>query len=247
MHPVLLRLGPVTLYSYGLAIALGFLLAVNLAARRARAVGVDPAQIQRIALIGLLAGLAGGRAAYVFLNWDLYRANLIEILRLDHGGLVFYGGLVTSALASILAMRSAKLPVLATLDFFMPPLALAHAIGRIGCFLNGCCYGKPTDLPWGVLFPQDVVPRHPTQLYEAGALVGIFALLKRIEKRSLPAGSVMLAYGLLYGAWRFLVEFLRGDVPPVLFGLTVSQLASLPLAFAFGCALLLRTRHRRAK
>lgn len=252
MHPILFQLGPVTLYSYGLAIAAGFLLAASLAARRARAAGLDPARVQRVALIGLLAGLAGGRAAYVFLNWDLYRADPLEILRLDHGGLVFYGGLAAGVLAGVAAIRAAKLPLLATLDLLMPPLVLAHAIGRIGCFLNGCCYGKPTALPWGVLFPQDILYRHPTQLYEAGALLAIFVVLKRIEdcpqeKRSLPAGTGLLAYGLLYGVWRFLAEFLRGDNPPVLWGFTAFQLASLPLALFCGCLLLLRLRPLRQR
>lgn len=242
MHPVLLRLGPLTLYSYGLAIAAGFLLAVSLAARRARAVGIDPARIQRVAMTALLVGIVGGRAAYIFLNWDLYRADPLEILRLDHGGLVFYGGLFAGVLAGAAAIRAAGLPLLATLDLLMPPLVVAHAIGRVGCFLNGCCYGKPTALPWGVVFPPDILHRHPTQLYEAAALAGIFFLLKRIERRSPPAGTVLLTYGLLYGGWRFLAEFLRGDSPPLLMGLTVFQLASLPLFLSCGCLLLLRRR-----
>lgn len=244
MHPVLLRLGPLTLYSYGLAIALGFLLASWLAGRRARAVGVDPARVQRIALTGLLAGLAGGRAAYVLLNWQVYAANPLEILRLDHGGLIFYGGLAAGVLAGLLAIRAAKLPVPATLDLLMPPLVAAHAAGRVGCFLNGCCYGEPTALPWGVLFPPDILYRHPTQLYETGALLLIFLILKRAERRSPPAGTVLFLYGALYGSWRFLVEFLRGDNARVLFGLTVFQLVSLPLALFCGW-MLLRARAKK--
>jgi hypothetical protein len=116
MHPILFKIGPLTLYSYGLAIALGFLLASWLAGRRARAVGMDPARVQRIALTALLAGLAGGRAAYVFLSWQVYAADPLEILRLDHGGLVYYGGFAAGVLAGALAIRAAKLPVLATLD-----------------------------------------------------------------------------------------------------------------------------------
>lgn len=255
MHPVLLRLGPVTLYSYGLAIAVGFLLAAGLAARRARELELDPARIQRIALIGLLAGLAGGRAAYVFLNWELYRSHPLEILRLDHGGLVFYGGLAAGVLAGVAATRAARMPVLATLDLFVPPLVVAHAVGRVGCFLNGCCYGEPTALPWGVVFPGEILYRHPTQLYEAAALVVILLLLTRLERKGLPgapsralplpAGTVFLSYGLLYGSWRFLAEFLRGDNPRVLWGLTVFQLASVPLTFFCGCLLLLRLRPPR--
>ena len=245
MRPVLFELGPLTLYSYGLAVAAGFLLAAFLAARRARAVGINPALIQRIALLGLLAGLLGARAAYVFLHWEIYRADPMEILRLDHGGLVFYGGLAGGLLAGAAAASAAKLPLLATLDLFMPPLVLAHAIGRVGCFLNGCCYGAPTALPWGVVFPPELIYRHPTQLYEAAALVLIFLYLQRMERCSPPPGTILLTYGLLYGAWRFLAEFLRGDSPLVLAGLTAFQLASLPLALFCGCLLLLRRRPKK--
>lgn len=244
MHPVLFQWGPLTLHSYGLAIALGFLLASWLAGRRARAVGMDPARVQRVALTGLLAGLAGGRAAYVLLNWEIYGANPLEILRMDHGGLVFYGGLAAGVLAGVLAIRAAKLPVLATLDLLMPPLVAAHAAGRVGCFLNGCCYGAPTALPWGVLFPPDILYRHPTQLYETGALLLIFLALKRAERLSPPAGTVLFLYGLLYGTWRFFLEFLRGDSPRVLSGLTVFQLASLPMALLCGW-MLFRARRKK--
>lgn len=244
MHPILFKIGPLTLYSYGLAIALGFLLASWLAGRRARAAGTDPAAVQRVALTALLAGLAGGRAAYVLLNWEIYAANPLEILRLDHGGMVFYGGLAAGVLGGVLAMRAAKLPVLATLDLLMPPLVAAHAAGRVGCFLNGCCYGVPTALPWGVVFPPDIYYRHPTQLYETGALLLIFLALKRAERRSPPAGTVLLLYGLLYGSWRFFLEFLRGDNLRVLFGLTVFQLSSLPLALLCGW-MLLRARLKK--
>ena len=256
MHPVLFTLGPLHFYSYGLMIALGFLAANFLATRRAAVVGIDPARIQSVTLTALIAGLAGGRLAYVLLQWELYRNNPLEILRLDHGGLVFFGGLAAGLAGGIWAIRRAGMPVLRTVDLLIPPLTVAHALGRIGCFLNGCCYGKVTSLPWG---------RHPTQLYEMLALLGIFFLLKRIERRnprpteavpsSLPRkcrsagaprpGTVLLAYGLSYGVWRFLVEFLRGDNPPVAWGLTVFQLISLGVV-AVSAALLAARRLRRA-
>ncbi len=229
MHPILLKFGPLTLYSYGLMLALGFLLALFVAERRARAAGLDPVVIQNLALTALVAGLAGGRAAYVLLNLQSFLVNPLEIFRLDHGGLVFYGGLAAGMAAGVCFIRAKKLPVLLTLDVMIPPLVLAHAVGRIGCFLNGCCYGKSTTLPWGVIFPGDTVIRHPVQLYEAGVLLVFYCLLKRIEKAGFRAGTVTIVYGLMYGCWRFVIEFFRADNPETALGLTVFQWFSLLL------------------
>ena len=245
MHPILFHLGPVTFYSYGLMIALGFLSASALAGRRARALGLDPASVQNAALIVLLAGLVGGRLGYVIFRWDLYRPNPWEILRLDHGGLVFFGGFSGGLLGVVWAIHRARLPLLRTVDLLIPPMVVAHALGRIGCFLNGCCYGRFTTVPWGVVFPSESLPRHPTQLYESVALIGIFLGLKLLECRSPRPGSILLAYGLAYGVWRFCVEFLRGDTPPIAWGLTVFQLISLGMVAASGVFLLLRPSRKR--
>ena len=245
MHPVLFEIGAIRLYSYGLLIAVGFLVASALAAKRAAATGLDPERIQGVAITALIAGLAGGRIAYVLLRWDLFRNNPLEILRLDHGGLVFFGGLAGGLLGGVWALRRAGLPVAKTVDLLIPPLTLAHALGRIGCFLNGCCYGKPTALPWGVRFPGEEFSRHPTQILEALALVAIFFFLKRLERRGPPPGTVLLAYGLSYGLWRFCIEFLRADNPPLALGLTIFQWISLGIMVV--SALLLARRRRAAR
>ncbi len=244
MHPVLFELGPLRFYSYGLLIAVGFLAANALAAKRAAAAGLDPGRIQGVALTALITGLSGGRLAYVLLRWDLFRNNPLEILRLDHGGLVFFGGLAAGLLGGVWAIRRAGMPAARTVDLLIPPVALAHAFGRVGCFLNGCCYGKFTLLPWGVRFPGEEFRRHPTQLYEALALVAIFLFLKRLERRGPPAGTVLLAYGLSYGLWRFFVEFLRGDNPPIVLGLTVFQWISMGVMLVSGILLLRKRGHR---
>ncbi len=238
MHPILFRLGPFTFYSYGLMLALGFLAAAALAARRASLLGLDPVRIQTLGGVALLAGIAGARAAYVLLNWPMFRSHPVEIFRLDHGGLVFYGGLAAGFVAGAATLRRARLPLWKSADLMIPPLVLAHAIGRIGCFLNGCCYGKPALVSWAVTFPGEGIPRHPTQLYESGALVLLFFFLRRLERRDSPPGTVALAYGVCYGAWRFLIEFLRGDNPPAALGLTPFQWASISLAFVCGWLLL---------
>ncbi len=222
------------MHSYGLMVALGFLVAVNLSAKRASILGLDPQRIQNLCLVALVGGIVGARGAYVLLNGELFRNYPLEILRIDHGGLVFYGGLIVGVAATLLALQRYQLPVWVTLDLMIPPLVLAQAIGRVGCFLNGCCYGKPTSVPWAGAFPQDGILRHPTQIYESLFLLALFFILKAMERRRVTPGTVILSYGLLYGVWRFGVEFLRGDNPVVAFGLTAFQWVSIPLAL--GCA-----------
>ncbi len=229
MHPILIKFGPFTVFSYGFMLALGFLLALGVAERRSRRSGLDPAAVQTLALVCLIAGLVGGRLAYILLNLPIYTAQPLEVIRLDHGGLVFYGGLIFGILAGLLFVRIKRLPAWTTLDVMIPALVLAHAVGRVGCFLNGCCYGTASTLPWAVLFPGDAVRRHPVQLYEAAALLGIYFILRAVEKGRFRPGSLLFVYGLLYGIWRFFAEFLRADNPRAAAGLTVFQWSSLVL------------------
>lgn len=242
MHPILLKVGRLTLYSYGAMIAIGFVAASRVAGRRALRIGLDPVKIQNVALAGLIGGIGGGRLAYVALNWPIYRSDWMEILRLDHGGLVFYGGFAVGLAAVLAVILWARMPLGRTVDLLVPPLVLAHAFGRIGCFLNGCCYGKPSSVPWAVAFPGEGIPRHPTQLYEMLFLLGLFAFLKGLERRSPRPWTLLLTYGLAYGLWRFAVEFLRGDNPVVWAGLTAFQLASVALILVSGCLLLLKPK-----
>ena len=278
MHPILLKIGRLTLYSYGAMIALGFLAASWVAGRRARRIGLDPVKIQNVALAALIGGILGGRAAYVAMNWASYRSDWVEILRLDHGGLVFYGGFAGGLFAVLAITRRYRMPLGTTFDLLVPSLVLAHAFGRIGCFLNGCCYGKPSPVSWAVAFPEEGIPRHPTQLYEAAFLFLLFFVLSRIassapsgpprndveggvgprndvlaaarrsrsgKQSRFKPGTLLLVYGVVYGLWRFGVEFLRGDNPAAWRGLTIFQLASLVL-IAVSAGALLRKRAVRS-
>ena len=245
MHPILWSWGPITLYSYGAALAIAVLLAARLAARRASTIGATPTQIVDLVLWIMLGGIVGARLVYVAQQWPIYAADLFEILRLDHGGLVFYGGLAGGTLTALLVIRRMRLSAWRTLDLLMPAVALGQAIGRIGCFLNGCCYGEPTTAPWGVRFPGEAFARHPTQLYESAALFLLAGLLLRRARpvrhpaargamshgarRPAAPGTILAWYLIGYGAWRFAVEFLRGDNPSWLWGLTFSQVVSVPL------------------
>lgn len=240
MHPILFELGPLKFYSYGLLLAVGFFVAMELSVRRAGALGLDRGRIQSAVFVALLSGLVGARLAYVFLYWELFRANPIEIIRLDHGGLIFYGGFFAGMGAVLVYLKRHRLPVRRAMDLMIPPLTLAQAIGRIGCFANGCCYGKPTALPWAVAVPPDGNLHHPTQLYETAALMVLFLILKALERRKAPPLTVTLVYGLGYGAWRFFNEFLRADTERLLWGLTPFQWASVGLILVCGVLLLRR-------
>lgn len=241
MHPVLWSWGPVTLYTYGALLAIAVMAALQVAVRRADRAGVPADRVVDLGLIILVGGIIGARAVYVAQHWPIYAETPWEILRLDHGGLVYYGGVFGGAAAALVAIRRWRSPLWATLDLFVPSVALAQGIGRLGCFFNGCCYGVPTTRPWGVRFPGELVARHPTQLYESAALLLLTGALLWRARRHVVPGTQVAWYLIGYGAWRFTVEFLRGDNLPVLGILTFSQVVSVPLVIV-GAWLLWRSR-----
>jgi phosphatidylglycerol:prolipoprotein diacylglycerol transferase len=155
------------------------------------------------------------------LNLDYFIADPSEIYKLQNGGLAWQGGLIFSLAAVIFYLRKQGLPVLKFLDLASPYCALGQAIGRIGCFLNGCCYGKPVW--WGPYFPIHDAHLHPTQLYESTGLVIVFFVLKNFNNKKLGAGQVFAIYLILAAVLRFIVQFFRDDHDPVWFGLSVFQ------------------------
>ena len=245
MHPVLLRWGRVTLHAYGVLLAIAVFAAARLAARRAPRVGATASQVMDVCLWGVLGGLLGARLVYVVQHWPFYAATPWEIVRLDHGGLVFYGGLLGGLAAALVVVRRVGLPGWRTLDLLVPSVVLAQGIGRLGCFLNGCCYGTPTTRPWAVRFPGESVARHPTQLYESAALLVLAGALLWCARQPLRLKPGVLTgwYLVSYGVWRFGVEFVRGDNAPVAGALTFSQVVSIPLVL-LGVWLLWRRRGR---
>jgi phosphatidylglycerol---prolipoprotein diacylglyceryl transferase len=193
------------------------------------------------AMAGLLGGIAGAKLLWVF---EHFGEDQLSALVFSRGGLSWFGGFAGGVLAGLVVMRLKRLPPIATLAAATPGLAIGHAIGRIGCFLVGDDYGHPTTLPWGVAFPQGLpptdVPVHPTQLYEAAALVPIFLLLLRLRKQGRPDTEVLGSYLVLAGATRFAIEFLRVD-RRVLGILSVAHVAALA-AIVAGFVLLARPR-----
>jgi len=234
MHPILFKIGPITVYSYGFMVAIGFIIAAFLAARRAKGLNIPEEKITTLALLILLSGIIGARVFYVLMYLDEYVSNPLEILMVTHGGLIFYGGAIFAFLAGVCYIKLSKLPFLDTADLISVYAALGHAIGRIGCFLNGCCYGMPVSGSFGVIF-QDGVIRFPTQLLSFLYLFSVYIFLRLFLKHKHFSGQVLFLYLCLYSAGRFFVEFLRADSPPVIYGFTISQVISLII---FGCGII---------
>jgi phosphatidylglycerol:prolipoprotein diacylglycerol transferase len=216
MHPVLFTLAGTPVHSYGVMGAIGFLVVCFVALRRSFLMGLEKERVADVIFWTAIAGLVGSRALFVAQHPDLL-PTWQDWVNIRAGGLVFYGALVTGLPVAGLLMWRYKLPFFALMDIFGTALPLGHAISRIGCFLAGCCYGKPTDGPLGVVYTDalTVAPRdvhlHPTQLYEAGALVLIWAATSWWYSRKRFDGQVMLLYLTLYAAARTTLELWRGD------------------------------------
>ncbi|MBW1989561.1 MAG: prolipoprotein diacylglyceryl transferase [Deltaproteobacteria bacterium] len=217
MHPVLFRIGPFTVNTYGFFIAVGFLLGLLVILRDAKRQGIAKERVMDLAFYMLLAGIVASRLAYVALNPERF-SDFWEIFRIWNGGLVFYGGFLGAAAVYFVYLKRHEMNMFKTADLLTPAVPLAHAFGRLGCFSAGCCYGEPCDLPWAVTFNHPLtlaprgVPLHPTQLYGAAGNFAIFLLvyfLVRPKKRF--DGMVFFFYVILYAALRFVIEFFRGD------------------------------------
>ena len=236
MHPIICKIGPISIYSYGFAIAAAFFVCIFLLRVEARRQNLDPEKIYDLAFFILISGIIGGRILYVLLNLPYFLNDPLEIIMLHHGGLVWFGAFGFASLAAIIYLKWNKLPVLKTLDLFAPYLALGHAIGRIGCFLNGCCYGKPAS--WGIYFPIHGQRLIPTQLFSSFYLVIIFVVLRLYQQKTHKPGEIFFRYIFLYSLARFFIEFLRADSPHILLGMTVFQLICIFLFLGSAYAIL---------
>jgi len=223
MYPILLKAGPVVLYSYGFFVALGFLASSFFVWRFAREEEIEEEKLLDGILVAVFSGLAGARLYYVFLNWPVFSKDVFRIFHLiAYPGLGIMGGLIFGLAGFFLFSRLTKLDFAKTVDLGAIGLSLGQAIGRIGCFLNGCCYGKATSAFWGVAFPGLANRRHPTQLYEAVLSFFIFLVLVSVRKnwtyitgrpfREGRRGAIALLYFFLYGGARLMVEFFRDDI-----------------------------------
>lgn len=214
-------LGPLTVHFYGLAIALGAVLAVSLLRRRYAAAGGDPDLADRTAVWAILAGVVGARLAYVSTNLDRFAERPWAILFIWEGGLAFFGGLLFGALTALWYLRRQGVTLSTFVDAGAPCIPLAHAVGRWGNYFNQELYGTPTGLPWGLEIDHEPVPVHPTFLYESLANLVLVAVLLALGRAGrLARGSLIFVYLIGYGTIRFLLELIRTDTTFRLFGLS---------------------------
>lgn len=217
MHPILFHIGSLKLYTYGLFIALGFMTALWVSQKNATPHGIPPQTITDIFFVILLSALLGARLLYVGINFDDFRSNLIDIFKIWNGGLVFFGGFLAATIVTATYLRMKSLNIWQIADIISPGVALGHAIGRLGCFFAGCCYGKASDLPFAVKFtnPESLAPLnvylHPTQIYAVFSNLILFLILLSLQKRKKFNGMVFLSYIMLYSLFRSIIEFFRGD------------------------------------
>ncbi len=247
----------IPIYAYGFMLMVGFLVVIFVARIKAKSEGINPEDISNLGIYTIFVGILGGRTFYVIQNLGSYKHNILDIFKIYEGGLVFYGGLMASIAAIIVYTKIRKLPVLKTIDIIAYAFALGIIFGRIGCFLNGCCWGDicNPNLLWAVQFPKTIdvhnlidgspaflhhleeglvslsdkhsLHIHPTQLYSSLGNLAIFFILNAFFKYRRRDGEITMLFCILYPVMRFSMEILRADNPPLFDGLTISQNASI--------------------
>jgi phosphatidylglycerol:prolipoprotein diacylglycerol transferase len=247
--PRLFHLGNFSMPTYGFLVAMGVLLGLWISVRNSQRQGIDPEKAWNLGILVVLCGIIGAKVLYILVDLGYYTAHPREIFSLGtlQAGGVFSGGLVAALAAAIWYVRAHRMPALATCDAFAPGLALGHAIGRVGCFAAGCCWGKPTQSFWGVTFHNPLanawvgtplgVALEPTQLFESAVELANSFILTWLLKRKKFDGQVIGAYLFLYGIARYFLEFLRDDPGRgEVFGgmMTGTQLISIFLVIAGG-------------
>ena len=263
MYPELFRIGNFPVNTYGALLAVGLVLALIVAARLGSRDGLPKERIYDLGLWTIIGGLVGSKVLMYFTDDSV---NVFSLDFLRSGG-VYYGGFLGGFFTLLFLIRFYKFSFWKVADAFAPGVALGQFFGRQGCFSAGCCWGKPTDLPWGVHFTEQAheftgVPiydgagaalhLHPTQLYESFAMLAVFGALYFLHRRKRFDGQVLIAYGILYGIIRFLIEFLRDDPRGNLFGLTdllgisTSQIISLLVVAGAVAFMIYRLRTARA-
>jgi len=257
MHRIIFSLGGLQITSWGVMLVIAFITGIWFAEHRAKKYEMPRSIIPDLSLILIIAGVAGGRIAYIFENFSYYVEYPGEIFKVWEGGLIFYGGFVLAVLCGIIFLKNKKVPffagprhegisMLKVMDIVAPSVALGLGFARIGCFLNGCCFGKPTNLPWGVVFPPGSPPTwvfdkpisiHPTQLYSSLAgfcMVLLLLIIEKNKKKRIP-GHLFCFFLVLYSGWRFFIDFLRFYDPRayIMLGLTHNQVASIFIFLVF--------------
>ena len=250
MFPKLISIGSFYIPTYGVLVALGFLAGLGVTLHLARRAGLAPEKITNLAVYCAIAGILGAKLFMFLFDLGDYVRNPGRIFSLEtlQAAGVFHGGFIAAILFAAFYIRRERLPVLRTMDVFAPGIAVGQAIGRLGCFAAGCCWGRECDLPWGVRFRSDFAapvpldkPLHPVQLYESAADLLIFLLLFRRAQQKHPAGQVIGLYMVLYSTARFIIEFYRVHEQSLVGPFSLTQWIALGV-LAAGAVILTRNR-----
>ena len=244
MLPEICHIGPFTVYAYGLMLVWAFFVSTHLACRQAKKTGIDPDKIFNLCFYVFITGIIGSRVLFVLNNYVYYLEHPLEIIMLQRGGLAIFGGIIFGSVFAWVFLKRNKMGLLATLDLLAPFIALGQAIGRIGCFLNGCCYGKASA--FGIYFPNSGQVLIPTQLYSSLLMFLIFFVLRFMQERKHLPGQILYCYFFFYSIKRFSIEFFRNDSPRIFHGLTIFQILSL-VFFFFSLTMLIRIFYFKEK
>jgi len=251
MHPVLLQAGSLKIYSYGVFVAVGFMASLWVAGREIARRGGDREKFYDMGFWVVLSAIAGARLFHVLVYWRSYAANPLEILKLWNGGLVFYGGFIAAVAACLVFLRRNRIPFLPVADASAIGIPLGLAFGRIGCTMAGCCFGKPSTLPWAVTFSDPAslaplhVPLHPAQIYESLSGFAIFGIVYLTRDRFVTPGTRFWTMLILYGAARSFLEIFRDDPRGFLGPFSESQIVSVALIL-YAVASLIAVRAKSA-
>jgi phosphatidylglycerol:prolipoprotein diacylglycerol transferase len=238
MYPILFEIGGFPIYTYGLLLAAAYLLGLQFALIRARSRGLDANRVMDLGIWIIISALVGAKLLLLIVEFDKFSRDPAELLSLARSGGVFYGGLIAALIVALWYLRRHRMPVWTVTDVFAPGIALGHVVGRLGCLFAGCCFGRPTSVPWAITFHNEFaaqnvgtplgIPLHPTQLYEAGAELLILVMLLVTERRGrVFPGRTFWSYMLLYGISRFVIEFYRGDPRGMVGDFSTSQFVSI--------------------
>jgi phosphatidylglycerol:prolipoprotein diacylglycerol transferase len=250
VYPIALKLGPLTIHSYGVMIALAFLAGLWTAIFRARRENISAERITDVVTWLIVGSIIGARTVYVTTYWreEFAGQPWTEIFAVWHGGLVYYGGLIGGIVAGTIYICWKKMPLWKTADVLAPSIALGSFFGRAGCLLNGCCYGRRTDMPWAITFTNPLahefsntplnVPLHPTQIYDGLLNLLLYVFLAWLFRRKKFDGEIIATYLICYAITRSIVECFRGDYSNLHYhlGLTPAQWIGVPI-FITGLAL----------
>lgn len=225
--------GPFALHTYGVFVAMGFLLGISWSMREARKSGLDPNMVSDLSFYIIIGAILGARVLYVLINPTYFSANPQEILQFWKGGLVFSGGAILAAVMAFWFLKNRGQNVWVWMDILAPGLGLGEAIGRLGCLSAGCCYGDVCDKPWAVTFtnPDSLaplhIPLHPTQLYHSLAGLTCFAVVMLLKNRLRGSGQLMGVFLALFASFRYVIEMFRADYRGDLGIISVTQLIAL--------------------